>query len=367
MASQDPRVRQRIIQLRNDNEDLPFSLIAEMVNEKFDLEGKDQHTKDSAQKIYYRHKEGGSDTPDEEYTQVPPSPSNLTDQFRKWIGDSWEPKSVNKSNRSPLSRRVCAVGDLHGDPDPHIIRAIAACDPTHIIIGGDSMDSKQASPHIDEGKKNGRTLMEEASAVRASFEYLLDNTSAIIDIIEGNHDQWTKKLVTEKVPEWLLDFFTDPLDLIVDGLPVNRVHRINTQLTFMYPDGRVTPFTESRFLYPFGDALISHMNFTSKLPGQAVTKLAAWIEEHRQQLGLPEFALYIQNHGHKSAKLDTRSGWRVLVEPGMGGNMQTEGYKSVYKTSWLLGTPGFTYFEQNNIAGEWLTNRSTIKNIQPNV
>lgn len=366
MASQDPRVRQRIIQLRNDNEDLPFSLIAEMVNEKFDLEGKDQHTKDSAQKIYYRYKESGPDTPDEEYLEPTVSSTGITDQFRKWIGDSWAPKSITKSTRSVDIERVCVVGDLHGDPDPHIIRAIVACNPTRIIFGGDSMDSRQASPHKDVGLKNERTLLEEVSAVRASLEYLLDNTAANIDIIEGNHDQWTKRLISDKIPDWLMDFFTDPLDLIVDGMP-KIVRRINTQLTFKYPDGRIEPFTESAFLYPLGDALISHMNFTSKLPGQAVTKLANWMEEHRLQLGLPEFALYIQNHGHKSAKLDTRSGWRVLVEPGMGGNMRTEGYKSVYKSSWLFGTPGFTYFEQNYRNGSWFTDRATVRNIQPNV
>lgn len=288
------------------------------------------------------------------------------DYLRKYLKDTWQPIRDIRPYTGK-SRLTCAVGDLHGDPEPSIVQTIANWIPNNIIIGGDLLHSEEASAHpASKMRGKRRTLKEEIGSVRAAIQFWLDHTDATIDILLGNHDRWTRRQVVESVPDYLLEFFTDPIDMLVAGLGP-RVRLINTNLVFHHPNGTAEPFGDSQFLYPYGDALFSHMNFTSKLPGKAVESLARRMDDMHWQLGLPEFVLFCQFHGHKISQNRPRSGYRVLVEPGMGGRMGTEGYKVDYEAKWDLGGQGFLVFEQRQDGSEWKTVRESVQIIQPNL
>lgn len=281
--------------------------------------------------------------------------------YREYLGTS---VTVKDEVHEPTGKRhVVALGDLHGAPSPDILKAVIAERPDLIIIGGDLLDQRQASVHSPEYGDKQTTLREEMATVRAFIETLLIKTSAVIWVLRGNHDSWTYKTIHSLLPPWALEFFQDPLDLLLAGLP--RVEVIATPWTYYYPDNTADTFGESRYLLPLGDTLISHADFTGRNPGDAVRKLSTWIERWRQPLGLPAFSLLVQFHGHRIAHLEEAGGWQIWIEPGMGGLPNIESYKVQYKGAWGPGALGCVAFDQDNKNGGWCTRRASVKLIRP--
>lgn len=264
------------------------------------------------------------------------------------------------------TRKVLAVGDIHGEPDPELARAIVAYQPDIIIFGGDTLNLEQASRWKDDSKRAKtrrlrKTTRRELAAVRALIEFLLEHTHTILYVMRGNHEDRLYKKLAEVLEDWMLDYFTDPLDLLVEGLG-DRVRLVETNLDWQYPDGtRITEFTDTGYTFVVGDVLLSHMNYTGGEPGQAVLKLFnKWKLEWEQPFSLTHVRVLVQFHGHKTAMLDRANGWYTLVEPGMGGCMRTEIYKTGYKPIWKPGTQGFVSFTQVLCDGTWQTARSTV-------
>lgn len=356
-----PEIKERIISIRTNNDRGPidkrpaFSLVASAVNAEFNLEGDDAHTKDSVQKIF-KHAISG-------VPEVIKPILVTTDEYRDYFGETWTYMKAPIAATRKKVRVVVGVGDLHGNPDASIVASVADCDPDIIVIGGDSLDQKQASPHSD-GIKTSRTIRDEIASVRAAIQFWLDNTRATIIVMRGNHDMWLWRKVSEVLPEWAVEFMQDPMDMMLAGLPEDRVKRSNVIWEFHHPSGHTDEFGGSEFLLPLGDAIFSHMNHTSALSGGAVVKLAKWFDTWHQPLGLPEATLLIQHHVHKVAQIEDRAGWRILVEPGMGGSLSTESYKANYQPKWNPGALGFVYFEQY-LDGDWKTDRATVQIVRP--
>lgn len=288
-----------------------------------------------------------------------PLTDNARDMMEQYLGTSLVlPERMPR--KKPGRTRIVAVGDLHGSPDPELIAEIIRLAPDEIYIGGDVFHQEQVSPHGRLPKETLRlTLRQEMANCRAALELLLRELPASIHIMRGNHDDWISKLFTSLVPEALLDFFTDPLDLLISGLP--RTEMVVSKWRQYYPSGADMELGESRYMCVVGDAFLSHGNFTGKWPGDAVQKLSLWLARWRRTLGLPDLSLLVQFHGHKCAHLEDEGSWQTWIEPGMAGLPSTESYKMQYKGSWSPGVIGAVYFEQE----QGRTDRSSIRLIRP--
>lgn len=339
---------ERIVALRAEK--LGFSAIAEHINAEFP----DQTTTEyEVKKFYQRYATSQA---------VPKDTNKTVDSFRKFLGDTWKYTDRDIPDVDD-TRRVIAVGDLHGNPDKEILDSIIDLQPDLVIVGGDALDSKQASPHKNELAANSKKLIEEVAIIRAWNERIIDDTDAFMWYVDGNHCNWLRNMVLDVLPEWVLDFFKEPINMIMAGLPEDRIGRVQTLFDMHYPSGYSSELGDTRFLFPIGDTLISHMNFTSATPGGAVLRLVKWMNQWRQPLGLEDPAVYIQFHGHKVSFAEEAAGWRILVEPGMGG--ESEGYKVNYQGKWSPGALGFCYFEQYFEDDRWLTDRSSVTLVRP--
>ncbi|MEP7285915.1 MAG: hypothetical protein ABI947_09120 [Chloroflexota bacterium] len=316
-------------------------------------------------------------------TDPTPDESGITDLYRKYFGDSWEyapdkDYPLYSPNHRDI-RTVVAVGDLHGMPAPDLGQLIQLQEPDMIVFGGDSVNNKQASHHNDEQVQSvfaadfspdkpmpsPRMITEEIAAVRALIQWLIDNTNAMIVIMRGTHDNWIWRMLTGLLPVWARAYFADILDVLIFGLPKDRVVLSNQVWTYHYPNGSEELFGETKYLLVLGDAVLSHMNFTSVIPGGAVRKLSDRMAQLYKPLGIADPVLLVQFHGHKVCNYDDRAGHRTCIEPGMGGCAQTEDYKVDYNASWTLGAYGFVRFDQELREGEWHTDLSSVRVIRP--
>lgn len=295
---------------------------------------------------------------------IPPADQpadNLREIYRAYLGTSLDmADQVADAPDLPL-RKIVAVGDLHGAPAASMLAAVIRREPDIVVIGGDLTNQAQASPHAPTPSRQTQqaTLREELARVRAYFETLLtrlpDHT--VIRVMRGNHDDWAYKQAAELLPPYLLEFFTDPLDVLFAELPVSRVERAESCYTV---NGEL--FGESQYLYVMGDALFSHMNFTAGVEGGAVRKLHQWLYDKgwADYLGIPKLRVLCQFHGHKIAHLRPHGGLMHWIEPGMACDPAVEHYKAEYKTSWSPGALGGLYLEQQRspeTAGRWITTK----------
>jgi len=298
-----------------------------------------------------------------------PVHEGMTDGYRRYFGDTWH--YTGQPYAEPFQwRRVVAVGDIHGDPDPLILAEIIAQEPHIIILGGDILDAQRLGTHPQDEPRKSRSLREELTTTRAALQHLLDNTKAAIVIMRGNHDARAFKRMKEALAlagEDLELLFNDPLRLLIAGLPQTRVQIIDTRFDFVAPNGYREEADSTQYLYRVGeDAIVSHCNFSGKQPGQAVDKLNKEISEHYPRLGWSEPRLLIQMHGHKIAHIERQAGHKVLVEPGMGGRMTTESYKVGYKMVWQPGSLGFVAFDQvERESGVWQTDLGSVQVVRP--
>lgn len=260
-------------------------------------------------------------------------------------------------------RKVIGAGDIHANPDQAITLAIIQEQPDIIIVGGDLLNSAQVSGHpLDYGERREK-LKHEIQVCRTWLTALLQNTTAQIFIIRGNHDDWWHRRISSVIDPELLFLISDPLQMIVEGLP--RISLVNTPLAFTTPNGTQYPAGSLQYMVIVGDALISHANFTSKNPGGAVKKLSTYITDWKPLLTWPDFRLLIQFHGHKISCNIERGGYLTLIEPGMVGELSVEAYKIGYQAKWTPGAIGCVVFEQEENKGQWVTIQQSIRVVQP--
>jgi len=339
-------------------------------------------------------REGTEDVQRDE-TQSQVSHESTRDTIRIHVGEAWadDTPSTDAKRRAltaylrttwddtrvPLpapaeTRLVCGIGDLHGDPDPLITAALIKAQPDVIVVSGDMTDQQQAGRHGSETKdearrRRQRAFQDEMTNVRAWLETLLDQTSARLMIFRGNHDQWAFKRARDLLPDWMLDYFNDPLDVLTDALG-DRVTIVGQPVIYHHPNGTQQRGGDNEFMFVYGDVLFSHMNYTQSVTETAVSKLhRQWFAKWRRTMGLDHVRVLVQFHSHGRALRSVEGGHMLLVEPGMGGNATVEAYKVSYNTKWGPGIQGFAQIAQHwhKTAQEWRTDFGSVQLVAPRV
>jgi hypothetical protein len=257
------------------------------------------------------------------------------------------------------ARRIVAIGDLHGAPSAAMLAAVIRAKPDVVVIGGDLTNQQQASAHGFSRQDKQTTIRQELANVRAFIEaILLYLPDCIILIMRGNHDDWLMKKAADLLPAYLLEFVQDPFDVLMAGLPPERVELVKTEWQAHTPHDNPTEFGHSEYMLVLGDALFSHANFTAAQPGGAVTKLHNWLYGDKgwaAYLGLPRLPILCQFHGHKIADLQPQGGNARWFEPGMGCEPYVESYKAGYQVGWAPGALGALCLDQEYIDQGWRT------------
>lgn len=298
-----------------------------------------------------------------------PSADSSRAAYQAYLGTSLV---VPDGSPLPLSdaRRIVAVGDLHGAPSAPLLAALIALQPDIVVVGGDLTNQQQVSPHVQTPSKQRQqlTLREEMARVRAYLEtILMELPQAVILIMRGNHDDWAYRKAAELLPAYLLDFFQDPLDVLLAGLPESRVELVTSEWAAHTPAGNIEEFGQSQYMLILGDALFSHGNFTSGQEGGAVRKLHQWLYDKgwTDYLGMPKLRVLCQFHGHKIAHLRPHGGLMHWIEPGMACDPAVENYKAEYKVSWSPGAQGGVYLEQQYLAHASLWKTIKVQLFEP--
>lgn len=296
--------------------------------------------------------------------QTPPvSYVNISQKLREMGIPMGKTKVRLLYNANQPSRKIVAVGDIHANPYLPLIDLIVDENPDLIIIGGDLLDAASFSSHTDDKTTDHATIKQEVSLARKYLTELLVRTNAHIEIIRGNHDDRLYKLVSSMMPDEVMQMVGDPLEMVIRGL--ERTKLVSMDVEAHLPSGHTRNLSNTRHMALYGDALVSHANFTGKDPGMAVKKLAGWTREWRRVLGWNDLALLIQFHGHKISFCEVEGGWQMWVEPGMGGEPKIEHYKIGYNLKWSPGSIGAVSFTQQMITGRWCTNYSSVKLLRP--
>lgn len=289
--------------------------------------------------------------------------------LRRYLGTSYRPAPFHIS--TPVTvRRIVGAGDFHSNADPAVMRAIIDADPDIIVIGGDLGDNTSASRHPAETKadalrRRAVELHETQLADRAIVEELVDSTRAQIRIMTGNHDGWPLRAALQLMPDWVLDMFPEPLDMVCEGLKT-RVSRVSLNVKHRFPDdSAIDTGRASEFLYRLGDTLFSHMNFTSSKWRPAVTKLYDWWRDWAAVLGLEDVRVFVHFHVHQRNMLNMEGGHRVLIEPGMAGLPTSEGYKVGYQPRGRPSVRGIVVLEQYQTLDGWATDMDSVQMVAP--
>lgn len=289
--------------------------------------------------------------------------------LREYLGTSWRADPFWLQIPRP-TRRVVGVGDFHGQPDPAVVAELVAAQADIYVVGGDTMDSQYASAHASQTREERtRNRQEEVRAemaqMRAMFEVLLDKTGGRFDVMSGNHDAWSWRQMSQTLPEWAQQYYRTPLEMLVDDLG-SRVRLVRYDHTYRHPNGTKAEVPGTEFLYRLGDALFSHMNFTSTKTMQGVTRLYRdWFQEWWRSLALEDIHLICHFHVHSRCLLTASGGHMVLVEPGMGGVPGAETYKFGYEGKWKPSVQGFVMFEQYESGDDWHTDPASIELVAP--
>ncbi len=282
--------------------------------------------------------------------------------FESTLSSKYKP-ALPSSN----SRTIVAIGDLHGNPHEVLLPQIIAANPHLILLGGDALDLALFSAHPKEWGERTTEFEVELKRVVAYLQVLLTRTRARIIILRGNHDNRVYRQLCDLIPDHLRTFITvsDPLELVVKGLNSDRVSLNMQTITAHHPRLPESEMGRTAYLYPLGDAVLSHCNFSGSEPGAAVGKLSKWMDEWHQMLGWPEPRLLIQFHSHQWSYQFKRGGFLCLVEPGMGGMPAIEGYKVSYQAKWKPGTLGAVSFRQTKVNDQWVTALETVHPLIP--
>jgi hypothetical protein len=319
--------------------------------------------------LYLDNNAGAKHSPMRDSLPVDTPADSCRAAYQAYLGTSLVVPDGSPASLSDV-RRVAAVGDLHGAPSAGLLAKLIALQPDIIIIGGDLTNQQQVSPHAQPPLKQRQqlTLREELARIRAYLETLLvELPRARLLIMRGNHDDWAYRKAAELLPPYLLDFFTDPLDVLLAGLPQNRVERVASEWLACAPSGNTAEFGQSQYMLILGDALFSHANFTAGVEGGAVRKLHQWLYDKgwADYLGMPKLRVLCQFHGHKIAHLRPHGGLMHWIEPGMACDPAVEAYKAEYKTSWGPGAQGGLYLEQQYLSHVNLWKTSKVQLFEP--
>ena len=286
-----------------------------------------------------------------------------TDELRAYYETEATAKRVIKHSVS--SRVVVAIGDLHGNPHPALLKLVAEQKPDLIIIGGDVYDQAQFSAHPKGWLEEKEQFHLEQKRILAYFQTLLSLTDAQIVVMRGNHDDRLFRRLVDLLPTDYLQYYNDPIQILADTIDDPRLTVNATAVSMKSPRMPEVEAGKIAYLYVEGDAFFSHLNFSGGQPGAAVKKFSDWMTDWHKVLGLPEPVLCVQFHTHQWSYAFPRAGYLCLVEPGFAGLPNIEGYKIGYHAKWKPGTLGAVAFKQSKPNGVWLTDTQSVRPLIP--
>lgn len=290
---------------------------------------------------------------------IPNAPS--ADDYRQLLRTSFSASRCMKPTSPSSVRRVVAFGDTHGNPHPLVIQKIIEAKPDIIVHGGDALNMEDVSTHVNTWNDGEKDESErELLRTRAAFETLREETRAKIYLMTGNHDHRVQLTIMTQLGPRFARWIKNPLALLIEGLP--DVELVRNELTLHEPNGTVHGFGESRYIFPVGDALISHANFVGSKNVSAVQKLFDKVSEWTHSLGIDP-RLFIQFHAHNMSKTYRDGGHICLVEPGAAFIPTVEAYKAGYNFYSRPGVIGAVQFDQVLRDDKWVTDMNSIQHI----
>lgn len=242
---------------------------------------------------------------------------------------------------SPDPLRVVVLSDVHA---PFMARDILAEIVTRTrhwadlcIVGGDLADCYSVSRFI---KYEPVGFAEEWADVQATLE-MLSESYPRVRVVIGNHDARLEKQILERCTadqvaavRWMTGGSLCPL----------------TMLCKRYPNVEIAPHATGDghhmdWMTTLGDALVSHAEKYSRVPGSALRSVEEWIEDQAQSFDLSGYRLILQAHTHQMGMFPWRSG-KLLVETGCVAS--TQGYMTTPRIGGRPQRRGFTTFTQHN-------------------
>lgn len=290
-----------------------------------------------------------------------PSFASIADTIsHEWSNDITKDQvqKIYQKLRPVKSRKIVAIGDLHGNPDHDLIDMVIDEKPDKVIIGGDLLHGAEFSRHLPSYSEVIDTIeQEEARVIKA-----LLRLDCPIDLMTGNHDENIRKRILETIPTQARRYVTvkDPFENIAKMVP--DCTTIDTSVRAHYPDNSSAELGSTRFMLPVGDLLISHFNFTGV---KAMDKLLKFAFDWGDYLAWPRFKVLVQFHTHRLSWTEQLGGHRILIEPGMTGLPITEGYKVQFEPKWQPGIIGGLVFEQKVSGSDWKTDLSSLRLLRP--
>jgi len=136
----------------------------------------------------------------------------------------------------------------------------------------------------------GQTELAEAQAMLC----LLSEHFRQVSIIRSNHDSRARKLIAEQLPIEMVEYLDivapsamDPLQFLTHGLN-------NVEIVAAPKSGHA----EFGFLCQIGDAVFTHAETYSTIPGRAVGNVAQWLKSFAEPEGIVHSSVRCVVHGH---------------------------------------------------------------------
>lgn len=244
-------------------------------------------------------------------------------------------KPRQKGNRE----RVVACGDLH---IPYHRKDALAELITHeahqtdvLIIGGDFGDGQAVSTHMKyelvpyEVEQAEKTLVLQA---------LSEAFPKVIYLRGSNHSDRVEKRIRENLPKDVIAAIMDMTGGVLNP-DVAMVKRFPNISLGSWETANGIPMG---WLAMYGDALFSHAEVFSSVPGTALRTIAERVENHKHTWALPEVRGIFQFHTHAQALFPWRADM-LLCEPGCMA--ETMGYQSAAKGAKTSQRVGYAVME----------------------
>ena len=243
-------------------------------------------------------------------------------------------QKYNKMVEPELERDVFVVGDFHGAPHPLILRDILKIKPSVLILGGDLFDQNEWSTHPFSSGEKAELLIDETTRLDDFFN-AIKKKLPYIDMIayRGNHED----RVMRAFPQKARMLMKDPFDELCRR---HEIYQVHDKVIGSYPDRPDELIGVADYTYVMDDILFSHQNILS------CEKLWRWYTDWFKVRKLENIKYMVQHHTHKIRMITEAGGWYTIVETGMGGKPETEGYKISYQAKWKPGVLGYTLIHQ---------------------
>jgi hypothetical protein len=218
--------------------------------------------------------------------------------YRRWIGmsESHSPARKRGRGRPRKTTRIVIAGDFHTPfHDRDALKALIreeSASTDELIVNGDLLDFWSCSRFAKASRiTDPQAEMREAQAVLC----LLAEHFRSIKLIGGNHDSRPRKFLTDHLPPDVLDYISltgpmvfRPLEFLAAGLS-------NVSVVEPIRSGHA----EFGFLYQLGDAVFTHAEKYSRIPGKSATEVLHWLKSFAEpQRLVTGVRCIVQAHSH---------------------------------------------------------------------